>query len=329
MMLLLFLLPTIPIIPPSTTTTTHYNHPSSLHLTPLKQLSHINSASNIKSNNNNNIPSSQYNELLSEIHKLKSTQSELQHKLQDNETRLTEMIIAFNNYIQLNEQSTQTIHNIQTKIDTFISQQDFLEMKNTLYTINKTNETTLHDLSLKVSALNIQINDTIQHIHNDAMQSRFAQQNELLKLEENKEMKLLMQVNQMKNNINNVERSIREECELRKQITESIRNDVSNAIKQMDEKVKQVQLNIKEIENNVYKGNKECIGMINDMVGKNKEYYECELNSVRSIIESGLSKINFKLENDNQVYKDNLMKIKHTLYAQKNKINEIDDCLFL
>ena len=84
------------------------------------------------------------------------------------------MIIAFNNYIQLNEQSTQTIHNIQTKIDTFISQQDFLEMKNTLYTINKTNETTLHDLSLRVSTLNIQINDTIQHIHNDAMQSRFA-----------------------------------------------------------------------------------------------------------------------------------------------------------
>ena len=334
-------LPTIPTIP-QPSTTTHYNHPS-FHLTPLKQLSHTNSASNIKSNNHNmNITSSsQYNELLSEIHKLKSTQSELQHKLQNNETRLTEMIISFNNYIQLNEQSTQTIHNIQTKIDTFISQQDLLEMKNTLYTINKTNETTLHDLSLKVSALNIHINeltqdnetykkyinDTIQHIHSDAMQSRFAQQNELLKLEENKEMKLLMQVNQMKNNINNVERSIREECELRKQITENIRNDISNAIKQMDEKVRQVQVSVKEIENNVYKGNKECMGMINEMVGKNKEYYECELNSVRTIIESGLSKINFKLENDNQVYKDNLMKIKHTLYTQKNKINEIDDCL--
>jgi hypothetical protein len=265
-----------------------------------------------------NIPSSQYNELLSEIHKLKSSQSELQHKLQDNESRLTEMIISFNNYIQLNEQSTQTIHNIQ---------QDLLELKNTLYTVNKTNETTLHDLSLKVSTLNIQINDTIQHIHNNAMQSRFAQQNELLKLEENKEMKLLMQVNQMKNNINNVERSIREECELRKQITENIRNDINNAIKQMDEKLRQVHLNVKEIENNVYKGNKECMGTINEMVEKNKEYYECELNSVRTIIESGLSKINFKLENDNQVYKDNLMKIKHTLYAQKNKINEIDDCM--
>jgi hypothetical protein len=159
------------------------------------------------------------------------------------------------------------------------------------------------------------------------MQSRFAQQNEMLKLEENKEMKLLMQVNQMKDNINNVERSIREECELRKQIAENMCNDISNAVKQMDEKVRQVQVNVKEIENNVYKGNKECMGVINEMVGKNKEYYECELNNVRSIIESGLSKINFKLENDNQVYKDNLMKIKHTLYAQKNKINEIDDCM--
>ena len=171
------------------------------------------------------------------------------------------------------------------------------------------------------------INDTIQHIHSDAMQSRFAQQNKLLKVEENKEMKLFIRVNQMKNNINNVERCLHEECELRKQITENIRNDISNAIKQMDEKVRQVQVSVKEIENNVYKGNKECMGMINEMVGKNKEYYECELNSVRTIIESGLSKINFKLENDNQVYKDNLMKIKHTLYTQKNKINEIDECL--
>ena len=155
-------LPTIPTIP-QPSTTTHYNHPS-FHLTPLKQLSHTNSASNIKSNNHNmNITSSsQYNELLSEIHKLKSTQSELQHKLQNNETRLTEMIISFNNYIQLNEQSTQTIHNIQTKIDTFISQQDLLELKNTLYTITKSNETTLHDLSLKVSALNIHINELTQ-----------------------------------------------------------------------------------------------------------------------------------------------------------------------
>ena len=116
----------------------------------------------------------------------------------------------------------------------------------------------------------------------------------------------------MKNNINNVERSIREEYELRQQMTESIRNDINNAIKQMDEKVRQVQINVKEIENNMYKGNKECMSTINEMIGKNKEYYECELNSVRSIIESGLSKINFKLENDNQVYKDNLMKIKHT-----------------
>ena len=136
-----------------------------------------------------------------------------------------------------------------------------------------------------------------------------------------------MQINQMKNNINNVERSIREEYELRQQMTESIRNDINNAIKQMDEKVRQVQINVKEIENNMYKGNKECMSTINEMIGKNKEYYECELNSVRSIIESGLSKINFKLENDNQVYKDNLTKIKHAIYAQKNKINEIDDCL--
>ena len=47
------------------------------------------------------------------------------------------MIISFNNYIQLNEQSAQTIHSIQTKIDTFISQ---------LYTITKTKEITLHEL---------------------------------------------------------------------------------------------------------------------------------------------------------------------------------------
>ena len=89
-------LPTIPTIP-QPTTTTHYNHPS-FHLTPLKQLSHTNSASNIKNNNNHNmnIPSSQYNELLSEIHKLKSKQSEIQHKLQDNETRLTEIITVYN-----------------------------------------------------------------------------------------------------------------------------------------------------------------------------------------------------------------------------------------
>ena len=54
------------------TSTTHYLPHPSFHLTPLKQLSHTNSASNIKSNNHN-ISSLQYNELLSEIHKLKST----------------------------------------------------------------------------------------------------------------------------------------------------------------------------------------------------------------------------------------------------------------
>ena len=330
-------LPSIPTIP----TPTHHH---SFHLTPLKQLSHTNSAANMKSTHN--IPSmsislSQYNELSSDIHKLKSTLSELQHKLQDNESRLTEMIISFNNYLQLNEQSTQSIHNIQSKIETFISNQELLEMKNTLYTINKANEHTIHDLSLKVTALNIHINelaqdnetykkyvnDTIQHIHSDAMQSRFAQQNELIKLEENKEMKLLLQVNQMKNNICNVERSVREECELRKQMADNIRNDISSLTKQQDEKLRQVQVNVKEIENNVYKVNKDCMNAINELVGKNKEYYECELNSIRTIIENGLTKINFKLENDNQVYKDNLTKIKHAIYAQKNKINEIDDCL--
>ena len=318
------------------------HHTSSFPLTPLKQLPHNNSASNITGTSRvSSIPLSQYTELSSEISKLKSAQSELQHKLQENESRLNEVIVSFNNYTQLSEQSAQTIHNIQSSVESFISKQELLELKNALFTISKTNENNIHDLFLKMSTLNMHINeltqdnetykkyvnDTIQHIYTDTMQSRFAHQNELFKLEENKEMKLLLQVNQMKNSICNVERSIRDESELRKQMVDNIRNDISNLIKQQDEKFKQLQSNVKDTENNVAKSNKECLGSLNELVEKNKEYYESELNTVRSIIETGLSKLNFKLENDNQIYKDNLTKIKHSIYAQKNKINEIDDCL--
>jgi hypothetical protein len=309
----------------------------------------------------------QFNELSHEIHELKmvltkslQTQNEMQnkiieynkliaeqekvirmsnYKLNEHDSKLTEILLSFNNYLQINEKSSTTINEVQKKLDNCINKTELTDLRSTVYTLNKNNETNINELSNSITTLNLKINEfsqenetyqkftleKIQNVQKDAMESRLEQQNELIKLEESKEARLTAQFNQLRNNIGLVEKNLQEETEFRKKMIDTLREEVLESFQRHEEKFKKAEKIMLETENNIITVNKDFMTTVNELISKNNEKYEMELRAIRSIIEAGLTKANMKLENEIKTNEQNLIQVKSDMFEQKTQITEIDN----
>ena len=278
----------------------------------------------------------EYNKLIAEQEKVIRMSN---YKLNEHDSKLTEILLSFNNYLQINEKSSTTINEVQKKLDNCISKAELTDLRSTVYTLNKNNETNINELSSSITTLNLKINEfsqenetyqkftleKIQNVQKDAMESRLEQQNELIKLEESKEARLTAQFNQLRNNIGMVEKNLQEESDYRKKMIDTLREEVLESFQRHEEKFKKAEKIMLETESNIITVNKDFMTTVNELISKNNEKYEMELRTIRSLIEAGLTKANMKLENEIKANEQNLNQVKSDMFEQKTRITEIDN----
>ena len=68
-------------------------------------------------------------------------------KLNEHDNKLTEILLSFNNYLQLNEKTSMIINDAQKKMDNFVKSSDFIDLKSTMYSLNKENENKIMELN--------------------------------------------------------------------------------------------------------------------------------------------------------------------------------------
>ena len=146
-------------------------------------------------------------------------------KLNEHDNKLTEILLIFNNYLQLNEKTSMIINDTQKKMDNFVKSSDFIDLKSTMYNLNKENENKINELnSLYGDMENKMIEmgkenenyqkfalEKMKMIQKDSMETRLQQQNELIKMEEAKDNRLNAQYSQLKNLISINDKNIKEE----------------------------------------------------------------------------------------------------------------------
>ena len=259
-------------------------------------------------------------------------------KLNEHDNKLTEILLSFNNYLQLNEKTSMIINDAQKKMDSFVKNTDFIELKSSLYNLNKENENKINELNSICGDLENKMTEMgkenenyqkftlekMKQIQKDSMETRLQQQNELIKMEEAKDNRVNAQFGQLKNLISINDNNIKEEQEFRKTMINDLRNEILTIFSEKDDQFGKLEKNQLETEKNLISLNKDYIQSFNELINKNNEKYNYELKSIRSLIEAGLTKVDIKMEKDLKTFEENLTIIKSNILEQKTNIANIE-----
>ena len=314
---------------------------------------------NNNNNNDNNHIIQEINNLKIMISKSMKNQSEMQNKiieynkiineqeniirlnnlkLNEHDNKLTEILLSFNNYIQLNEKTSMIINDFQKKVDNCVNNTDFTDLKSTMYNLNKMNESKINEINSIYEDMNNRLTEMgkenenyqkftlekLKTIQKDSMETRLQQQNELIKMEDSKENRINAQFNQIKNLLTLSDKNIKEETEFRKNMINDLRNEILNIFAQKDDQICKLEKTQLETEKNLISLNKDYITSFNELINKHNEKYNFELKSIRSLIEAGLTKVDIKMDKDLKIYEENLTILKSNILEQKTNIANLD-----
>ena len=259
-------------------------------------------------------------------------------KLNEHDNKLTEILLSFNNYIQLNDKTSMIINDFQKKVDNCVNNTDFTDLKSTMYNLNKVNESKINEMNSICEDMNNKLSEMgkenenyqkftlekLKTIQKASMETRLQQQNELIKMEDSKENRINAQFNQIKNLLTLNDKNIKEETEFRKNMINDLRNEILNIFAQKDDQICKLEKTQLETEKNLISLNKDYITSFNELINKHNEKYNFELKSIRSLIEAGLTKVDIKMDKDLKVYEENLTILKSNILEQKTNIANLD-----
>ena len=262
-------------------------------------------------------------------------------KLNEHDNKLTEILLSFNNYLQLNEKTSMIINDTQKKMDNFVKSSDFIDLKSTVYTLNKENENKIMELNSLCGDLDNKVTEMgkenenyqkfalerMKQIQKDSMDTRLQQQNELIKMEDARDNRINAQFSQLKNLISINDNNIKEEQEYRKTMVNGLRNEILAIFGEKDDQISKLERSQLETEKNLISLNKDYIQSFNELINKNNEKYNFELKSIRSLIEAGLTKVDIKMEKDLKTYEENFILLKSNILEQKTNLANLDTYL--
>ena len=280
----------------------------------------------------------EYNKIISEQEKIIRINN---IKLNEHDSKLTEILLSFNNYLQLNEKSTTIINEVQKKLDDCVKNLDFNELKGTVYTFNKNNENKINEIIHTLGDMNLNLSEMkkeneqyqkftlekIKTVQTEAVESRLQQQNELIKMDESKENRINAQFAQVKNMVDITNKNLIEETDFRKKMINDVRNEFMQIFTKNDEKISGLEKSQLETEKNLISLNKDYMKTFNDLISKHNEKYNLEFKSMRSLLEAGLSKVDTKMSKDNKTYEENFSALKSSILEQKTHLSEYENTM--
>ena len=278
----------------------------------------------------------EYNKIIAEQEKIIRINN---IKLNEHDSKLTEILLSFNNYLQLNEKSSTIVNEVQKRLEECVKNLDFNELKGTVYTFNKNNENKINELFHSLGDLNLKMTemgkeneqyqkftlDKIKTVQTEAVESRLQQQNELIKLDESKENRINAQFAQVKNMVDITNKNLNEESEYRKKMINDVRNEFLQIFSKHDEQMTKLEKTQLETEKNLISLNKDYMKTFNDLISKHNEKYTLEFKSIRSLLEAGLSKVETKISNNNKIYDETITALKDNLQEQKTHLSDFEN----
>ena len=262
-------------------------------------------------------------------------------KLNEHDSKLTEILVTFNNFMNFNEKTNVIIKELSHKYDDSAKKSEFNDLKMNLYNLNKNNEAKISECNYKIEDISQKYEELkkeqdifqkytlekLKNYQNESMENRIQQQQQLIKLEEARENKFNQQIEQIKIMIKNQEQNFVTENLYRKSSMENNRNEMNLLINQTEEKINSIQKSSLEMEKKILNFSKDYISTFRDLIAQNNENIEIEIKSLKNILTNNIIKSDKKAEDAISNLAGQLKSISETINSNKGSIDFIENII--
>ena len=263
-------------------------------------------------------------------------------KINEQDTKLTNILMSFNNYLKFQEKTTGIINDCQNKIEnSLLPINVFTEFKNNILSNNEILDDKIANLFNLNDKTNTFINGVKQENGNfqqfalgkiKLIEDKFDSAMNDIKSENMNFIKqqsenMNQKIGQLKKLIDLVEINLNEEVKNRKMQNEKFFSDISKLLSIYDEKFKKVEKDSLETEKNLIAMIKDYVKTLNDLINKNQDNTNTEFSSIRSIMEGGFIKIENEANKEYAAIKENFSLLKADINEQRTIIDELESYL--
>lgn len=260
-------------------------------------------------------------------------------KLSEHDTKLTDILLSFSNFLKYQEKTNNILNSCQENINNnLVTKEEFSEFKNFVVGFKQNLEEQIQgiyhfksDLLIKLSEIKEENKnyqqytiDKIKSIQNQSDNSIMKFQNDNLQNFKNQKDVLNAQITQVKGLIQLVELNINEESKSRKFSIDKFYSDLKQNTDKIDEKFAKYEKSALETEKNLISLSKDYLSGFQELISKQKEKFETEMKSLRSLFEAGLVKSKNEYELSIQSLQDNITSLQETINEHKANLDEID-----
>lgn len=260
-------------------------------------------------------------------------------KLSEHDTKLTDILLSFSNFLKYQEKTNNILNSCQENINNnLVTKKEFSEFKNFVVGFKQNLEEQIQgiyhfksDLLIKLSEIKEENKnyqqytiDKIKSIQNQSDNSIMKFQNDNLQNFKNQKDVLNAQITQVKGLIQLVELNINEESKSRKFSIDKFYSDLKQNTDKIDEKFAKYEKSALETEKNLISLSKDYLSGFQELISKQKEKFETEMKSLRSLFEAGLVKSKNEYELTIQSLQDNITSLQETINEHKANLDEID-----
>jgi hypothetical protein len=236
-------------------------------------------------------------------------------KLNEHDSKLTEILFTFNNYLNLNDKSTKMLNDLTLKYEDCVKRNDYNEFKTNIYTLNKHNEIKISENLAKIEELQMKTNelsreqDTFQKYtleklklyKDENIEYRFQQQQQIIKLEEAKEIKLNQHFEQIRGIIKLLEKTISDETMFRKAMIENTKLDLLQLYNKTEEKLQILEKNALETEHKIINYSKDYVTTFQELIQQYNQKFDIDIKSLQTVLTSSYSKIDEKIDDNRKM----------------------------
>ena len=263
-------------------------------------------------------------------------------KINEQDTKLTNILMSFNNYLKFQEKTTGIINDCQNKIEnSLLPINVFTEFKNNILSNNEILDDKIANLFNLNDKTNTFINGVKQENGNfqqfalgkiKLIEDKFDSAMNDIKSENMNFIKqqsenMNQKIGQVKKLIDLVEINLNEEVKNRKMQNEKFFSDITKLLSIYDEKFKKVEKDSLETEKNLIAMIKDYVKTLNDLINKNQDNTNTEFSSIRSIMEGGFIKIENEANKEYAAIKENFSLLKADINEQRTIIDELESYL--
>lgn len=260
-------------------------------------------------------------------------------KLSEHDTKLTDILLSFSNFLKYQEKTNSILNSCQENINNnLVKKNELSEFKNFVVEFKQNLEEQIQgiyhfksDLLIKLSEIKEENKnyqqytiDKIKSIQSQSDNSIMKFQNDNLQNFKSQKDLLNAQIAQVKGLIQLVEMNINEESKSRKFSINKFYSDLKQNTDMIDEKFAKYEKSALETEKNLINLSKDYLTGFQELISKQKDKFETEMKSLRSLFEASLVKSKNEYELNVQSLQDNITSLQEAINEHKANIDEID-----